>query len=245
MGNTTEDKEKTIVDTIIKEYNKPEDIIIQSIREQLHSGELQPGMRLPAERKLVERYNVSRTHVREALRKLESYGIIETRPQSGSVIVGIGITALDGLLSDVLRLNEFDFAALAEMRVILEVNSARLCAERRTEEELRDIEAALQDYQTAYTDQQSDEINAKDFQLHRSIARGAQNSVLSSMMMLITPDITEIYHRENVCVTLDEDTYNQHCELVRLIREQKADEAADLMQLHLTGMLKYAQKLRK
>ncbi|MGN0235757.1 MAG: FadR/GntR family transcriptional regulator [Paludibacteraceae bacterium] len=228
-----------------EESMRPDEMIIRSIRDDLQSGVLQPGMRLPAERKMAERFGVGRIHVREALSKLETYGIIRTRPQSGSVIVGLDISAIDGLLTDVLRLHKPDFAALAEMRVLLEVNSARFCAERHTAEEMQEIEEALENYKQAYDRQQPNEINATDFQLHRCIARGAHNSVLNSMMLIITPEITDIFHSENVCDTLDKTAYLQHCELVRLIRERRSSDAAELMQQHLSGMLNYAQKLRK
>lgn len=228
-----------------EEAMRPDEIIIRSIRDDLQSGVLQPGMRLPAERKMAERFGVGRIHVREALSKLETYGIIRTLPQSGSVIVGLDISAIDGLLTDVLRLHKPDFAALAEMRVLLEVNSARFCAERHTDEEMQEIEEALENYKQAYEKQQPNEINATDFQLHRCIARGAHNSVLHSMMLIITPEITDLFHKENVCDTLDKTAYQQHCDLVHLIRERRSSDAAELMQQHLSGMLNYAQKLRK
>lgn len=227
------------------EAMRPDEMIIRSIRDDLQAGILQPGMRLPAERKMAERFGVGRIHVREALSKLETYGIIRTLPQSGSVIVGLDISAIDGLLTDVLRLHKPDFAALAEMRVILEVNSARFCAERHTEDEMHEIEEALESYKQAYSRQQANEINATDFQLHRSIARGAHNSVLNSMMLIITPEITELFHKENVCETLDVTAFQQHCDLVQLIRERRGTDAANLMQVHLSGMLNYAKKLRK
>ncbi|MGM9826200.1 MAG: FadR/GntR family transcriptional regulator [Paludibacteraceae bacterium] len=228
-----------------EETMRPDEIIIRSIRDDLQSGALQPGMRLPAERKMAERFGVGRIHVREALSKLETYGIIRTLPQSGSVIVGLDISAIEGLLTDVLRLHKPDFAALAEMRVLLEVNSARFCAERHTDEEMQEIEEALENYKQAYEKQQPNEINATDFQLHRCIVRGAHNSVLHSMMLIITPEITDIFHKENVCDTLDKTAYQQHCDLVQLIRERRSSDAAELMQQHLSGMLNYAQKLRK
>ena len=80
------------------------DIVISKIKELINSGILKPGDRLPAERKLALDFGVGRTHVREALHKLEFYGIIKTLPQSGSVIVGLDITTLDGLISDVLKI---------------------------------------------------------------------------------------------------------------------------------------------
>jgi GntR family transcriptional repressor for pyruvate dehydrogenase complex len=55
------------------EVEKPADLIIKQIRQLISSGRLKPGMRLPSERVLAERFGVGRGHIREALKKLEFY----------------------------------------------------------------------------------------------------------------------------------------------------------------------------
>ncbi|MEL7424827.1 MAG: GntR family transcriptional regulator, partial [Bacteroidota bacterium] len=119
--------------------DSPVDKIIKQIRALITSGQLAPGDRLPAERKLAEKLGVSRTNVRDAIQKLEFYGILKTLPQSGTVVAGMGITALEGLITDVLRLEKSDFASLVETRVVLEVKAAELAAVRRTENDLFEI----------------------------------------------------------------------------------------------------------
>lgn len=233
-----------MVETNITNNKHPQDVIIHHIRKALQSGELKPGQRLPAERKMAEEFGVGRTHVRDALKTLENYGIIKTLPQSGSVIVGLDITALDGLIADVLKLDGYDFASLAEMRVILEMNAARLCALRRTNNNLKEIEAALNAYIAAFKNE-SEEVTSLDFHFHRCIAQATQNSVLNSMIMLITPDIMTIYQREKVCSPSNHDSYSEHIELFNLIKQQKGDEASDLMSKHLTGVLEFARAQRE
>ena len=222
-----------------------QDIIIRRIRQQLHSGELKPGMRLPAERKIAEQFGISRSYVREALQTLESYGIVETKPQSGTFIVGLDINALDGLFVDVLKLDAYDFASLAEMRGILEVNSARFCAERRTEQELEDIHNALIAYEEAFKSNDKERIYTTDFEFHRCIAAGCGNSTLRSMLMLIAPDIMSTYQKQQLCFPLDDKPLEEHRLLYRFIKEQRSDMSAALMKAHLEGMLRYADQLRE
>ena len=112
----------------------PVDKIIKQIRGQITSGQLKPGDRLPPERKLAEKLGVGRSNVRDAIKKLEFYGILKTLPQSGTIVAGMGIAALEGLISDVLRMEDSDFASLVETRVLLETNSARFAALRRTDD---------------------------------------------------------------------------------------------------------------
>ncbi len=224
---------------------QPHDIIIRHIRMQLQSGEMRPGMRLPAERKMAEEYGISRTYVRAALKSLESYGIVETRPQSGTFIVGLDVKALDGLFADVLKLDALDFASLAEMRAILEVNAVRFCAERRSEKDLEDIKAALDNYEDAFKKGDQKKIYSTDFEFHRCIAAGSGNTTLRSMLMLITPDIMNIYQSQNICSPLDSKPLEEHRLMYQFILHQQAEVAAQMMKEHLNGMLKYAETLRK
>ena len=91
MADTVLDNFKEIV------YIKPSDIIINQIKELIVSGQLKPGEKLPPERKLSEKLSVSRSAVRDAIKKLEFYGIVKTHPQSGTVVAGMGVTALQGI----------------------------------------------------------------------------------------------------------------------------------------------------
>ncbi|MFI3332442.1 MAG: FadR/GntR family transcriptional regulator [Rikenellaceae bacterium] len=234
------------MDTELRNSNiRQKDQVIQYIRKALQSGELQPNTKLPSERKLAEMFEISRSAVREALKTLETYGIIKTLPQSGSVIVGLDISAIDGLLSDVIQLDAFDFASLIEMRAILEVNSARFCAARRTEEDLIEIRLALDNYINLYHNNTPEEISAADFAYHRAIVTGSKNSVLRSMLMLITPDILHLYQAQSICANDTNDTFAEHELIYKYILEQDEENAAKTMAKHLKGVLTYATSLRE
>ncbi len=231
-----------------KNQLKPKDQVIQHIREALRTGVLQPNTKLPSERNMAEMFNISRSSVRDALKSLESYGIIKTLPQSGSVIVGLDISAIDGLLSDVIKLDAADSASLFEMRVILEVNSARLCAKRRDMDDINNIRKSLDNYVEVYNNPSTtaEELSNADFAYHRAIAAGSKNSVLRSMLMLITPDIMHMYNTQNICSN-DRDTtvpFAEHNLIFQHILNQDAEKAASEMRKHLSGVLTYAQSLR-
>lgn len=227
---------------------KPQDKLYEAIRQSLLSGELQPGMRLPAERKLAETYGISRGHVREALHTLEIYGIIRTLPQSGSIIVGLDIHALDGLLTNVLQLSTRDFAALAEMRCILEENSVRLCAERYTESDWALIDEALTNYIRLADQDDEEQRQEADFHLHRCIAAGAHNGTLQMMLGLITPEINTIYRRDRVCLQPNfqpiSELIVEHARICQAIKERDSEKAAALMREHLSGVAEYAARVR-
>ena len=221
----------------------PVDIIIRQIRSLITSGQLAPGDRLPPERKLAEKLGVSRSHVRDAIRKLEFYGILRTLPQSGTVVSGMGITALEGLITDVLRLEDADFASLIETRVMLETNAASLAAERRTEEDIESIRKTLR----AYEEKVRQDMAAleEDLMFHLQIAEASKNSVLTSLMLIITPDILQNFIKLDICKdgrfyrALDE-----HNEILDYIIQQDSEAAADAMRRHLSDVMNYSHQLK-
>ena len=214
----------------------PSDQVIAKIKDLIKSGILKPGDRLPAERKMAEDFGFGRTQIREALHKLEFYGLIKTLPQSGSIITQLDISALDGLITDVLNLQEYDFFSLVEMRVILEVNAIKLCATRRTEKDLKLIEYAHQDF-VRYLD--TDERVTYDFAFHRAIAEGSHNPLFKSMLMIVTPEILNIYNTSGFCKP---DTVNirEHFEMLQAIQVRDADKASVIMTQHLQGVVSFA-----
>ena len=116
--------------------------IISKIRDYINYKNLEPGDKLPSERKLSESFEVSRSNVREAIQTLEYYGLLKSKPQSGTFVADIGSVALNGMITDILRLEKPDFKSLVETRILLELKTVRLAALRRTKEELKEIEEA-------------------------------------------------------------------------------------------------------
>lgn len=210
----------------------PVDLIISQIRNLISTGAVKPGEKLPPERKLAEHFGVSRTQVREAINKLEIYGIVKVQPQSGTTVSGIGIVALEGLITDILKLEDSDFKSLVETRIILEVNAARLAAEKRTVDDIISLEKALD----AYEEKANKNLPAveEDLLFHIKIAEASSNSVLKSLMLIITPDIVKSFTKLNVC---GDDrkirTIAEHRTILKHIINQDADLAEEAMRNHL------------
>lgn len=222
------------------EISDPVDVIIQQIRSLITSGQLAAGDKLPPERKLAEKLGVSRSHVRDAIKKLEFYGILKTLPQSGTIVAGMGITALEGLITDVLRVEKHDFTSLVETRVLLETEAASMAALRRTEADLQDIEKALAAYEQKVIDGQI--AVEEDLMFHLKIAEASKNNVLKSLMLIITPDLVSSFTERRVCedgrslVALEE-----HRIIFQHIRDQKPLMAIEAMKKHLGDIIEYSK----
>lgn len=222
----------------------PVDKIIGQIRSLISSGQLKPGDRLPSERKLAEKLGVGRTHIRDAIAKLEFYGILKTMPQSGTVVEGIGITALEGLITDVLKLEESEFADLVETRTLLETQAARMAAQRRTTEDIINMKKALDAYEAKVRNGLP--AVEEDLLFHLTIAEAGRNTVLKSLMLIITPDIVKNFTKLDVCK--DGRFYRsleEHKVILEYIVNQEPDLAAKVMEEHLQDVIEYSQTLEK
>jgi GntR family transcriptional regulator, transcriptional repressor for pyruvate dehydrogenase complex len=215
----------------------PTDKVISKVKDLINSGILKPGDKLPAERKLALEFGFGRTQVREALHKLEFYGIIKTLPQSGSVVNGLDINTLDGLISDVLNLQNYDFFSLVETRVILETNAIRLCAERWNEKDMKNLEKSHANY---LRDFDTPNRISSDFAFHRTIAEVSHNPVFKAMLMIVIPDIMTIYQRDRICGP-NTDIINEHGLMLEAIKRRDGQEAAKIMSQHLKGVFDFAK----
>lgn len=128
---------------------RPSDQIVSEIWKMILQGELKPGDRLPAERELVRKFDVSIVTLREALRVLEGYGhIVKKRGSRGGSFV-LDITPSRGihLVAQVLGNQESAFEQLIEARRLVEPIIASLAAQRINEEQVRRLETHLNQHE--------------------------------------------------------------------------------------------------
>lgn len=226
------------------EVVSPSDKIIEQIRELISSGQIKPGDKLPPERKLSEKFGVGRSYVRNAIRKLEFYGIVKTLPQSGTVVSGLGVIALEGLINNVLQLVEKDWYALVETRVILEVNAAMLAAQVADYDSIRKLEDALIKYRSK-VDSGAPAVE-EDLLFHLQIAEISGNSVLKSLLLIIIPDIIQFTNSEKICSDgKSMKALKEHEVIFEAIKNKQPKEAGDALRAHLNDVLEFAKKHSK
>ena len=215
---------------------KLSDKIIEQIKNLISSGQLKPGDRLPSERKLSESFNVGRMHVRDAIQKLEFYGIVKTLPQSGTVVEGLGVVALEGIITDILELTDADFQSMTETRIILEANAAELAARRATKSDLVKIEESIHAFEKKV--KSGDPGIEEDLMFHLKIAESTHNPVLNSLMLLILPDV--IRFNKNLEICSDGrfiEAFEEHEIIFDHIKNCRGKEAANTMSHHLRDLM--------
>lgn len=145
---------------------------------------------------------------------------------------------MNGIIDDILRLEESDFKSLVETRILLELKTVRLAALRRTEEDLLQIENAL----NAYSLKASKGENAvqEDLLFHLAIAKASGNSTINNLMLIITPEIISYFAELHVC---DENQSRagivEHKAVFEAIKSQNTQLAKQKMKEHFKALYTY------
>lgn len=224
---------KSLIENITAiQVESPVDKIIGQLKQLIVSGQLKPGDRLPAERVLSERFGVGRSYIREAILKLEFYGLLRTNPQSGTYVSGLSINVIDTLISDIIKFNKDDFNALIEARYHLELSAVQLAAERRTEEDLERIREAMHAYERKIL--VSEEAVEEDMIFHIRIAQATKNSVIESMILVLIPDLIKKIVESKICVhSKAKNAVSDHREVLDAIEKGDPELARTAMGNHL------------
>ncbi len=239
---------KTLLDHFRKiDLPDPVDLVIQQIRDLIHSGLLKPGDRLPSEKSIEEKMGVARGAISKALRRLETYGILKTVPQSGTYVASIGVDALEGLLTNVLKLEDRDLEALDDTRYVLEIHAAELMAQDATDAQIEelgriqlDIAAKIRGGLHSFDE---------DMVFHLKIAELCGNPILKSIVTLLVSDVLQLFrelekhigaqavHRRLV------DAIEEHERIVAAIRSRSPQEAAGAMKRHFELSREFRRRL--
>lgn len=153
--------------------------LVESLGDRIRDGRLVPGEKLPTEAAIMAEYGVSRTVVREALSKLQAAGQVRTRHGIGTFVVGAGDTAPFRISPEQLATLQ-DVIAMLELRIGMETEAAALAAQRRSDANLREMRAALDEFAAAV--QAGRDAVAADFRFHLEIARATQNPHFAELM---------------------------------------------------------------
>ena len=153
--------------------------IERKIEEAIRQKKLIPGTRLPSEKELCAQFAVSRTAVREALRRLSARGLIDIRKGSGIYISELRIEdAINSLhLFYDLRFNSYLILQIIEVRRLFEPEVARLAARNRTEEDLKRLQKIHKELEKCDPDNTQLEVDLIN-RFHMTLGKSTQNPIV-------------------------------------------------------------------
>jgi len=221
-----------------KENSDTQNSVISKIRDLINYKNLEPGDKLPSERMLSNKFEVSRSNVREAIQKLEFYGLLNSVPQSGTFVANIGVVALNGIIEDILRLEKQDFKSLVETRILLELKSSALAASRRTDKDLEQIKETLDSFREKALS--GEDAAQEDLLFHLAIAKASKNSTINTFMLIINPEIIINFEKHHVYQKGQAfSRIKEHEEIFEAIKIQNAELAKDKMKIHFKTLYEY------
>lgn len=205
----------------MNEYLPLRDVVFNTLRQAILRGELKPGERL-MEIQLANKLGVSRTPIREALRKLELEGLVNMVPRKGAEVADI----TEKSLRDVL-----------EVRKALEELSVQLACEKITEEEIEELKLVAERFKDTLNDQDVTKIAEADVAFHDVIYTATDNQKL----ILLLNNLREQMYRYRVEYLKKEEAYPQliaeHEELIDNISKRNKEEATRIMCEHIDNQV--------
>lgn len=163
--------------------NKTSKEVFLRLQEAIVEGTLEPGSRLPSERRLAEMLNISRTSVREGLRVLDAMGLIEARTGSGKRAGTFILERPGGALSDLLRLNvalmHFTLDEVADLRMTLEVSALARASLRPEAQLINEMEQLVTEMESERSRAQFAELDAT---FHLKLSQISENRLTSYLI---------------------------------------------------------------
>jgi len=227
---------------VIKKTRIHEEVVTQ-IHELVREGRLKAGDQLPSERELSETFKVSRTSVREALRALETQGLVISRTGMGNFVADLPIESLVAPLAKFLIEGKDALADIFEMRKLIEPHIAALAAERATKTDIERMKRILEE--------QSEAVNRgetgveADAQLHFAIGQATQNHALEKLVSGLMDILS--HSREESLQTPGRRmaSIESHRKILAAIEEHDQTKAREAMFHHIERVEENVLSLRK
>jgi DNA-binding GntR family transcriptional regulator len=209
--------EKRLLPVNLDSYKPLRDLVLEAIREAIIEGVLKPRERL-MEIQLAEELGVSRTPIREALRKLELEGFIVMVPRKGAYVADISVK---------------DITDVFEIRAALEGLAAVLAAERITDEELEGMERLLVEKAEAISRKDMDKLVKVDTEFHETIYRASRNERLAVIINNLREQIQRYRATSLAFPGRMRQSLEEHRSIVEAIQSRDINLARQVAQEHI------------
>ena len=208
--------------------------IVRQIRTLISEGKLKSGDKLPPERELAERFKVSRPSVREAMRALESMGLIEIRLGEGTFVREISVDSLVEPLALVMLTQREAVRELFEARRLLEPAIAGLAARRSTDEEIHEMERILEEQAREVATGRTG--LSQDAAFHAAIASSARNRAITRIVHALIDLLTQSREEALQVPGRAARSHQDHRRILEAIRQRDATSAQQAMLDHLVAV---------
>ena len=207
--------------------------VAEQIEDRILSGDLPPGSRLPAERELVNQFAVGRSTVREALRVLQSAGLVRSRPgdPQGAEVLGVTSDNLSRTLGRLARSRISTLGELVQFRMVLDAESNRLAARLHSESDLARMAEQIE-IMEGLSKVGLHAFSEADALFHQAVAQASGNSLLGLCARAVHDAVVEVIEQK-IATAADatvwmERSIAHHRRVLAAIRDQDSALAAHL-----------------
>ncbi len=221
--------------------------IVDQIKEAVFQKKLSPGDKLPSERQLMSQFKTSRVTMREALRMLEQFGILEIKrgTEGGAFIRDPNTKFINNFLQDMFSMGKISIPNFTEARMAIEPFSVKLAAERMTEDSLGKVRQNFEEAAECLNKGNTNDARLLDLEFHRLIAQASQNPVIffmiDSIMDIMENNISSI----PLAAKSVERTNQYHEQIYAAMKARDVQEAQDLMLKHIQAIHDALEALSK
>ncbi len=223
MGVTMNDKLDNVnLQVNMDEFLPLRDVVFKTLRQAILTGELKPGERL-MEIHLANRLGVSRTPIREAIRKLELEGLVTMIPRRGAEVAQITVKNLKDVL---------------EVRKALDALAIELACERITEEELVALEEACIKFEEATLTKDARLIAKEDVELHHIIVKASRNDKLDQMVNNLAEQMYRYRFEHVKDAAQHQRLIEEHKIILESLRSKNNNKASEAVKIHIDNQEK-------
>jgi GntR family transcriptional repressor for pyruvate dehydrogenase complex len=214
------------------------DSIVEEIKQRISQGELKDGDSLGSQDDLAKRMEVSRPTLREALKRLELMGLIETKHGRGTFVKTITPQDFMNPLASFLVINQESAIELLEARLYIEGAVAALSAKNASQNDIKGIKKKLADMKTAAKTASVEKFIANDVQFHLLVAESSKNRVLTKVVNILRDLLHQLLHKvfeiqsDSLAKTFNQ-TISFHEKILSAIEQHNPDMARRHMEAHL------------
>ncbi len=204
--------------------------VYDQMLDNILNGVWPPGTKLPSENELGQMFGVSRVPIREALRKLNTMGITQTRQGEGSFVLMVTPGMFMNSLLPMLVWNRKSMMDILEYRRIVEPENAALAALHADQTDIENIAATIEDINRI--GRPALEFAIADMKFHLDIARATKNSLLFNVSNVIRDVMVSYYRKINELMGIDR-ALKYHRLIFEAIRDKDPEQARRWMQEHI------------
>jgi GntR family transcriptional repressor for pyruvate dehydrogenase complex len=205
--------------------------VVSQIHELIREGKFKAGDQLSSERELAETFKVSRTSVREALRALETQGLVVSRSGTGTFIADLPVESLVAPLAAMLIEEKGALADIFEMRKLIEPHIASMAAERATRSDIERMKKIL-DKQRQQVNGGSTGVEA-DAEFHFAIGQATQNQALEKLISGLMEMLSRSREESLQTPGRSQASLDSHQKILSAIEEHDKGKARKTMLYHI------------